>query len=80
LVSFFTLKIYVVGVVVLELAATNNLLQTDNLGGVCIVVSPLLKFTTTQSPHEFELRVALGEVEISIHRPSQKIVVRIWVF
>ena len=37
----------------------NKSLQTDNLRGVCIVVSLSLNFTTMQTPHKLRLSEAL---------------------
>ena len=38
---------------------SNKAVQTDNLRGVCLVVSLSLHFTTRQTPHKLRLTAAL---------------------
>ena len=45
----------------------NKKLQTDNLRGVCFVVSLSLNFTTKQTPHKLRLNLALCEEENQRH-------------
>ena len=51
----------------------NKSLQTDNLRGVCIVVSLSLHFTTMQTPHKLRLSEALERNKDMHTFPIQKI-------
>ena len=44
---------------------SNKAVQTDNLRGVCLVVSLSLHFTTRQTPHKLRLTAALAEKYVS---------------